>query len=94
MTATITLTGGWEIVFYLMCIYIAIVLFCELPKILMKLTDWLEIIIKRHKEQCKRLKMPSEDTVRHIVQLYKYWYTTETSSSITNYIKEHWDDEQ
>jgi len=33
MMATIVLTGGWEVVFYLMCLYFAIDLFCELPKI-------------------------------------------------------------
>ena len=34
MIATIVLTGGCEIIFYLMCLYFAIDLFCELPKIL------------------------------------------------------------
>lgn len=39
MIATIVLTGGWEIMFYLMCLYFAIDLFCNLPKILNWILD-------------------------------------------------------
>ncbi len=41
MIATITLNGGWEVIFYMMCLYFAIDIFCILPKLLNKLLDWL-----------------------------------------------------
>lgn len=39
MMATIVLTGGWEVVFYLMCLHFAIDVFCKLPKILNWIID-------------------------------------------------------
>jgi len=40
MLAIITLTGGWEIIFYCMCIYIAVDLFKDIPMVLNKILDW------------------------------------------------------
>lgn len=40
MLAIITLTGGWEIIFYCMCIYIVLDLFQDIPIILNKILDW------------------------------------------------------
>ena len=40
MLATITLTGGWEIIFYCMCIYIAVDLFQDILMAINKILDW------------------------------------------------------
>lgn len=37
---------------------------------------------------------PSPETINRIVQLYKEWYTTESSMSIVEYVKQHWNDER
>ena len=35
---------------------------------------------------------PSDETILRIVALYKQWYTTESSGSIEEYVKQHWED--
>ena len=35
---------------------------------------------------------PSPETIRRVVALYKQWYTTESSGSIEEYVKQHWED--
>lgn len=35
---------------------------------------------------------PSDETIKRIVKLYKEWYTTESSMSIVEYVKQHWED--
>lgn len=35
---------------------------------------------------------PSNATILRIVALYKQWYTTESSGSIEEYVKQHWED--
>lgn len=40
MLAIITLTGGWEIIFYFMCIYIVVDLFQDILMIINKILDW------------------------------------------------------
>lgn len=35
---------------------------------------------------------PADETILRIVALYKQWYTTESSGSIEEYVKQHWED--
>lgn len=35
---------------------------------------------------------PAEETIHRIVRLYKRWYTTESQTSIIDFVKSHWND--
>ena len=35
---------------------------------------------------------PADETIHRIVRLYKRWYTTESQTSIVDYVKKHWED--